>query len=124
MESAKKKVLVIDDSEIVLDVVQSILEDAGYEVVCSANPFGSFLALTREQPDLVLLDLSMPGIEGDVLLQVIKESGLTHSAKIVIHSSRDEAALARIAAEIGADGYIQKSSDPDEFLAAIARWLH
>ena len=67
-----EKIMIIDDSEIILDITKSILEAANFKVVTRNSPFGSTNAFVREKPDLVLLDVSMPALSGDSIVTLAK----------------------------------------------------
>jgi CheY-like chemotaxis protein len=117
------RVLVVDDSDLVLEIVKLTLESEGYEVITKTSPFEAFTIITREQPELVLLDLSMPGMEGDVLLNVIRGSGHQCRSIILLHSDRDEVVLNQAVAATGAHGFIRKTGDPEQLLSQVASWV-
>jgi CheY-like chemotaxis protein len=121
--STNPRILVVDDSELVLEIVKLTLESEGYEVITKSSPFEAFMFITREQPDLVLLDMSMPGMEGDVLLGVLQGSGQACRSTILLHSDRDEASLSEAVKSTGAHGFIRKTGDPEALLAQVSAWL-
>lgn len=117
------KILVVDDSEIVLEIARFTLEQAGFTVVTRDTPFGGFAAMIHEQPDLVLLDLSMPGIDGEMLLEVIGAQREQIEGHIVFHSDRDAAELEELVSRVGVSGYIKKTNDSELLIKQIRGFL-
>src|SRR5690606_2106243 len=113
--SMSKTILVIDDSEIVLSVTQAILENAGYSVITHSRSTGSVALILQAKPDLVLLDVNMPSIRGDMVARMSAATRLATGTVVVLHSSLAESELKRLAGECGADGYLQKTSSPHAF---------
>lgn len=120
MPKPRRKILLVDDSEIVRETVRLTLGEQGYEVVTLDGPFGFSRALLDERPDLVLMDVSMPALRGDRLAEVAKRSAL-HTCPIVLFSTHPEEELKALAAECGAAGYIRKTGNADLLLREIER---
>ncbi len=118
----KLKILVVDDSDIALAWVRRTLEAAGYEVVTRQSSVGASAAVLRERPDLVLLDVEMPGMGGSDVVETLKARVET-STRVVLFSSIPLPDLREQAARCGADGYIQKVQDRDAFVRQVARQL-
>lgn len=119
----KRKILIIDDSEVVLGVCQSILEGAGYQVVTHARATGSVALILQCKPDLVLLDVNMPSVRGDMVARMSSATRPTTGTIVLLHSSLDEAELKRLTEECGAHGYLRKTSNSHAFLRQIATYL-
>lgn len=115
--------MVVDDDEVLLEVLRAVLQDAGHEVTVRSSSLGTSAAILRERPDLVLLDVNMPGLQGDVLARLVQQRLPAGSTRIVLHSSADQGALDDLARECGASGAIQKSKRPDLFLAQVDHFL-
>lgn len=116
------KVMVVDDDPVILEVTRALLQSRGYEIITRENALGTTAAILREKPDVVLLDIGMPGLCGDELLKVIKERGLLPQGRrpeFVFHSGVDGATLQRLVAETGALGGIEKTADHVAFLSAF-----
>jgi CheY-like chemotaxis protein len=122
MTARRRKVLVVDDSEIVREMVSIELEERGYTVVAMASPIGFTAALKREQPDLVLMDVSMPALQGDKLVDLANRSG-GPGCPIVLHSDRPEAELRELVKGCGAHGYIRKTGDGAQLAQAVNQIL-
>ncbi len=109
----RKKVLVVDDDEMHLYTTRELLKNDQVEVITHKDWFGVTNHMRDERPDLVLLDLNMPGLSGDRLATVIKPyCQLTHTP-IVFHSSNDEDSLRELVRIHGVQGYICKGNVSD-----------
>jgi CheY-like chemotaxis protein len=111
--AGKKKILLLDDSAITLELEKSVLEDRGYEVAVATNLLEFQAALDRFQPEVILTDLMMPDISGKDIVRVLKQEIHTERIPIVLFSSKSDAELAEIAEQAGADGYLSKSHGID-----------
>ncbi|RME03367.1 MAG: response regulator [Planctomycetota bacterium] len=115
-------ILLIDDREETRELVQEILEDEGHRVKCAPDWVKGNSIIIRERPDLVLLDINMPGIKGTDILKVLKET-VSHLPKIILYSGMDQQQLSQLAQQYGADGFIQKGSNIAAFLQEIENFL-
>jgi CheY-like chemotaxis protein len=113
-------VLVVDDDEHYLKLTCRILRGAGYEVVARSEGIGTSAAVSAERPDLVLIDLSMPGLDGDRLATVIQRS-VARPPLLVLHSGMNEGVVKERAAACGANATIPKGLPPETFLKCVAR---
>ncbi len=107
--AGKKKILLLDDSTITLEMEKAVLEDRGYEVAVAANLLEFQAELDRFQPEIILTDLMMPDISGKDIVRVLKQDFHTERIPIVLFSSKPDVELAEIAEQAGADGYLSKS---------------
>jgi CheY-like chemotaxis protein len=121
--SRKPKIVVIDDSEIVLEVTKGALEGAGYDVVTHDRPAGCVALILHEKPDLVLMDVNMPGLGGDTIVSVLGKAAPTSDTVVLLHSSLSGEVLRAKAASAGAHGFIQKSGDLFGLVREVGRWL-
>lgn len=111
-----KKVLVIDDEENIVDILKFHLEKNGYETISANNGVdGAQLALT-ENPDLILLDVMLPGMDGFDVCKKIREQKNT---PIIMLTARDDEVDKILGLELGADDYITKPFSARELLARI-----
>src|SRR5436305_500938 len=117
---SRATVLVVDDSEICLDMARLALEDNGFRVVTVQGPSGFLETLEAERPDIVLMDLTMPGATGDELIERARDSA-GHVCPMVLYSDRPEAELVRASTRCGASGYLRKSSSPTELARLLLR---
>ena len=114
-------VLVVDDDPIVLEVVREKLQAAGYEVEVRERSLGTSEWIVLNRPDLVLLDVMMPALDGSNLAQLLKQRGLTRKVGVILHSRKAPYDLARLAARVGALGAISKLADDAEFMREFER---
>jgi CheY-like chemotaxis protein len=105
----KKKILLLDDSTITLEMERAVLEDRGYEVAVASNLLEFQAELDRFKPEIILTDLMMPDISGKDIVRVLKQDFHTEQIPIVLFSSKADEELAEIAEQAGADGYLSKS---------------
>lgn len=106
--SAKTKVLVVDDSEIVLESTRAALTLAGYDVETHRGPKGGTAAVRNAKADVVLLDLGEHA-EGEYIARCTRAATSLKQPVILIFSAQEEAKLALAAKRCGADGYIPKT---------------
>lgn len=106
----KRRVLVVDDSEPTVRLLKAELEAKGHEVVTAngADAATKVILKKKTRPDLVLLDVHMPGINGEELCRFIKGNSLFAGIQVVFCSGVDEAELQRLVKSCGADGYVRK----------------
>lgn len=104
----KKMILVVDDDIKHLLTAKDLLEDMGYEVRMHQFAFGVTNVVKEAKPDLVLLDMNMPGLSGEKLSRVLLTNGRTKHVPVVFYSSNDEDSLRKAVAEHGVMGYISK----------------
>lgn len=123
MSVRKPKIVVIDDSEIVLEVTKGALEGAGYDVVTHDKPAGCVALILHEKPDLVLMDVNMPSLGGDTIVSVLAKAQPTGDTVVLLHSSLSADVLRAKAAAAGAHGFIQKSGDLFSLVREVSRWL-
>jgi two-component system, OmpR family, response regulator len=119
-----KTVLVVDDSDVVLEVVKKNLERAGYRVITRNKPSGSVAAILRDKPDVVLLDVNMPTLAGDTIANILSRVGQSQETLVLLHSSLPIDHLRSKALAAGAHGYIQKTESPTELVRRIEYWLN
>ncbi|MHB1128038.1 MAG: response regulator [Bacillota bacterium] len=109
-------ILVVDDDEHVLDLLQVYLLKEGYRVLGARDGNSALTLFGREQPDLVVLDIMMPGLDGLEVCQIIRK---TSRVPIIMLTARDEDVDKILGLEMGADDYLTKPFNPRELLARI-----
>jgi DNA-binding response OmpR family regulator len=112
----RTRILAVDDEPRILRYLERSLEEAGYRAIVSSNPQEVTRLVELEEPDLVLLDLMLPGVSGFELLQRIREfSGVP----VIFVTAREQNEDTVQALKMGADDYITKPFSPSELLARI-----
>ncbi len=107
----KPKIAVVDDSEVALLVLQNKLPLFGFDVVTYDHAFGADTFIIQQKPDLLLLDVEMPALNGDALCSVLKSNKNTCNTRIYLYSSLPDEDLESRVKRCGADGYISKALD-------------
>jgi DNA-binding response OmpR family regulator len=111
-----KKILIIDDEAKIVEICQDYLKAAGFQVVTALDGDVGMEKARKEKPDLILLDLMLPGIDGlDICRELRKES----NTPIIMLTARVEETDKLIGLEIGADDYITKPFSPREMVARV-----
>lgn len=113
-----KRILVIDDEPDLVEVLSSILEFEGYEVFAARNGHEGIQRAEELQPDLVILDYMMPGLNGAAVGDALRSGDRTHGIKILMSSSLSESSVRPRFA--GYDAYARKPYDMNETLSVIA----
>ncbi|MEO1365599.1 MAG: response regulator [Acidobacteriota bacterium] len=119
----KATILLVDDNAIVREVFKASLESAGYLVATLDSALRLNTALSEHDPDLILLDISMPALSGDKAVTFVRRRRFGADIPILLFSDLEEGELRRLAASSGASDYIRKSTDHTGLLAAISRLL-
>jgi len=120
-----KKILVIDDSPLVLAMASDALQAAGFEVFTATNGIesNSYIFSTNNRPDLIILDIMMPLLEGNKKAKILKEKDFSRDIPILFISSKDKAELMKLVAEAGVEGYICKPFTPQEIVSSVSKAL-
>jgi DNA-binding NtrC family response regulator len=113
----KKKALVVDDEQIVLDSVSKILEDENYEIDCSLSGREGLKRALEEEYDIILTDIRMPDIGGMKVLRDVKRA--KPSIPVVIITGYASVKSAVQAMKLGAADYLEKPFTPDQLLKAV-----
>jgi twitching motility two-component system response regulator PilH len=114
-----KKILVVDDSQIELKHLERIVSDAG-AVVITASSGAEALAKAKEHaPQLILLDVNMPGLDGFSTARQLGADPLTKGIPVVFVTSKDQKADRVFAQMLGAKGYITKPYTADDILKQL-----
>jgi len=109
-------ILVVDDEQSIVDLLQYNLEKAGYEVVTARDGLEAVCLAHRHHPDLAVLDITMPGLDG---LEVCGRLRHELGTPVILLTARDSEIDKIVGLEIGADDYVTKPFSPRELLARI-----
>jgi DNA-binding response OmpR family regulator len=121
---AKKKVMVVDDEESILELEKAILETAGYEVMTAESGEKCIEKLKTLKPDLVLLDMMMPGMSGRETCEKMRQDPKTKGLKVafVTVAKFSEAGKDKLK-DMKVMDYITKPFDNDDLLARVKKML-
>ena len=120
----KPRVLIVEDNVDNFELVRFLLERAGYEVLSAANGVEGVEAAKREQPDLVLMDLSMPEMDGWKATARMKSEETTRHIPVLALTAHTLPGDRKRAIDAGCDGYISKPINVasfDKLVATLAR---
>jgi two-component system, OmpR family, alkaline phosphatase synthesis response regulator PhoP len=121
---SRKKILIVDDSEIVLKLAREALEDAGFETVTAIDGIEAKRHIfTAGKPDLIILDVMMPVLEGHKLAKQLRNKEASRDIPILLLSSKPENELRRLAGESGANGFIRKPFTDQSIVAIVKEYL-
>lgn len=117
--AGRATILIIDDSKTSLAFVSKALKQAGHHPVAVDNPFAVPGMVMREKPDAFLVDLFMPSLSGEKVVEFLREHHLIDTAPVIIYSDQPQAELEAAARRCGANGAVRKSADPEELVRSI-----
>ena len=115
MQSAKH-VLIVDDEKRIREVVEYALQKDGYRVSTAADGLEALAAVDRDRPDLVVLDVMLPGLDG---LSVCRKIRSQHQTPILFLSARADEVDRIVGLELGGDDYLVKPFSPRELVARV-----
>lgn len=119
------KILIVEDEEVLLDVLKNKLEKEGYEVVAAVNGEEGLKMIDEEKPDMILLDIVMPKIDGFEVLEKLKNTGRLPALPVIIISNSGQPVEVDRAIEYGVRDYLVKAEfDPQEVVDKIKKHLN
>jgi DNA-binding response OmpR family regulator len=111
-----RTILVVDDEPRIVDLARDYLEHAGFRVIAASDGTQALESARRDRPDLVVLDLGMPGLDGLDVTKALRAEG---SIPIVMVTARDDELDKLLGLELGADDYLTKPFSPRELVARV-----
>jgi twitching motility two-component system response regulator PilG/twitching motility two-component system response regulator PilH len=118
-----KTVLVVDDSQAVIDVLENAFEEAGYEVIVASDGEEVFRKMAASNPDAVLLDVYMPKINGADVCRLVKAHPHWKKTFLLLMSSRISDREIETFRKLGADEILRKPFDPAHAVALVEKAL-
>jgi two-component system, OmpR family, response regulator ResD len=116
VRGSRGSILVVDDEPVITDVVSRYLERAGYSTRVAADGFEALRLAGDTAPDLVVLDVLMPGLDG---LEVMRELHETRPTRVILLTAKGEASDRIAGLQRGADDYVVKPFSPAELVARV-----
>ncbi len=123
MSNGRPKILIVDDDLDTLKLVGLLLQRQGYEVTAAHNGVKALLKAKQEQPDLILLDVMMPDMDGYEVAKRLRADASTANIPILMFTAKSQVDDKLSGFEAGADDYITKPAHPAELLARVKRLL-
>ncbi len=116
-------IVIVDDSPINALPLGRLLKYSGHEVDCLLRSGGAVESMRGHKPDLLLLDVGMPDMDGIELLEKIRDDDIVHDMKVIMYSGLSDQRLMDRAAELGASDYLLKGGGWEELLHRIESHL-
>ena len=116
MQAKPEKILVVDDEEHIIELVELYLSKEGYQVVKATDGDEAVEKFTGEKPDLLVLDIMLPGRDG---LDVLREVRKTSQVPVIMLTARESEVDKVVGLELGADDYLTKPFSPRELVARV-----
>ena len=120
---SKETVLVIEDEPDIVELIQYWLEREGYLVLTASDGEKGLAEALRRAPDLILLDVMMPGMDGLEVCRRLRESASTENTPIIMLTARSEETDVVVGLELGADDYVTKPFSPRQLVARVRAHL-
>lgn len=117
----QRTVLIIEDEKLIIVSTQMVLEAAGFRVESATNGEDGITQARTQAPDLILLDIMMPGIDGWETLTRLKRDAETSGVPVVIFTAREHSRGHQKSAEMGAADYFRKPFEPDELIELVEK---
>ncbi len=118
-----KRILVVEDNETNLYLIRFILEKSGYEIIEAREGAAGVELAVKEKPDLILMDIQLPDIDGLEATKRIRASEADSEIPIIALTSFAMAGDREKALAAGCTGYIEKPINPETFIAEIEKYL-
>ena len=115
----KATVLIVDDEEDILELLRHNLTKDGYRVICAESGEQALTEIRKQPPDVVILDVMLPGVDGLDVCRQVKAAAETSHVPIIMLTARTEEADMVAGLELGADDYITKPFSPRVVLARV-----
>lgn len=116
------KVLVCDDDQSILEVIKIMLEESGFEVVTINSGKGIQKKITEIKPNLILLDIWMPGMDGKEIITLLRRDKKLRDIPIVVISALND--TENIAKKSGADGFLSKPFSMEDLVGVVYKYTH
>ena len=117
----QQTVLIIEDEKLIIVSTQMVLEAAGFRVESATNGEEGIAKARSDTPDLILLDIMMPGIDGWETLTRLKRDAATVGIPVVIFTAREHSRGHQKSSEMGAADYFRKPFEPDELIELVEK---
>ena len=115
----EKRILIVDDDKLILEIAKDVLTQEGYSVFTSDQSLGTSQKVAKIKPHLIIMDVNMPGLRGDKICKILKESNINKDMKIILYSIKDEDELMKFVKESEADDFLRKSSNSQELVEKV-----
>ncbi|MGO1653104.1 response regulator [Senegalia sp. (in: firmicutes)] len=114
-----KKILVVDDEENIVELIKYNLKNNGYDIITAFDGEEAYIKAIKENPDLILLDIMLPMLDGIEVCKKLKKNKQTENIPIIMLTAKTEETDKVLGLEIGADDYITKPFNIRELIARV-----
>ena len=121
--SQKAKVLIVDDEPFNVDFFEQALEDSNYQIITASNGQEALEKIQSEQPDLILLDLAMPVLDGFAVLAQVKADQVLRDIPVIIISAEHDSKSVVKGIKQGAEDYLTKPVNADLLVKKVKEFL-
>ena len=118
-----KRILIVEDNPSVLRATGFILEKEGYEVLTAVDGLDGLKKAREENPDLIILDVMLPGIDGFEICHSLRAEAQTAQLPILMFSAKGQETDKATGLKVGADEYLVKPVDREVLISKVATWL-
>jgi DNA-binding response OmpR family regulator len=119
----ERTILIIEDEKLIIVSTQMVLEAAGFRVESATNGEAGISKARELRPDLILLDIMMPGIDGWETLTRLKRDPETATIPVIIFTAREHTRGHQKSTEMGAADYFRKPFEPDELIELVEKHI-
>ncbi len=116
---SQEKILIVEDEADILNLLEYHLRSAGYEIFSTASGMEALQMARHHQPDLVLLDLMLPGLDGFEVCRELKRDRVTSEMAVIMLTAKGEEVDKVVGLELGADDYVTKPFSPRELVLRV-----
>ncbi|MFO7916129.1 MAG: response regulator [Candidatus Krumholzibacteriales bacterium] len=120
----ERKVLVVDDEVNITQIMEFSIGAEGYEVVTAANGEEAISKARKEQPNLIILDIMMPKVDGYEVCRVLKRDPLTKRIPVILLTAKGRGIDKRLGYEVGASDYVVKPFSPSQLIEKVNSYLY
>ena len=121
---AKKRVLIVEDNMDTFELVHFVLEKNNYETLLAVNGRDGVNAAIKQKPDLIIMDLSMPEMDGWTATNLIKKNSELKSIPLIVLTAHTLPGDRQRAMDAGCDEYITKPMDMGDLMESIEYWVN
>ncbi|HMA77163.1 MAG TPA: response regulator [Candidatus Krumholzibacteriaceae bacterium] len=120
----ERKVLVVDDEANITQILEFSIEAEGYQVVSASNGEEAIEKARKEQPNLIILDIMMPKVDGYEACRALKSNPLTKKIPVILLTAKGREIDKRLGYEVGATDYIVKPFSPSKLIEKVNQYLY
>jgi CheY-like chemotaxis protein len=117
------KILIVEDNPMNLDLARDLLELAGYEVIQATTAYDGIMMAQQETPDLILMDIGLPGMDGLAATAILKQTEKTRNIPVIVLTAHAMQGDEQKAMDAGCLAYMSKPIDTRTFAQTITRHL-